>query len=43
MLSTSAGKVDPLIEKVISFDQIKDGLQAIKDHRVIGKLVAEID
>ena len=39
----AAGKVDPLIEKVISFDQIKDGLQAIKDHRVIGKLVAEID
>ena len=39
----AAGKVDPLIEKVISFDQIKAGLQAIKDHQVVGKLVAKID
>ncbi|MFQ9706739.1 MAG: zinc-binding dehydrogenase [Limosilactobacillus pontis] len=38
----AAGKVDPLIEKVISFDQIKAGLQAIKDHQVVGKLVAKI-
>lgn len=38
----AAGKVDPLIEKIISFDQIKAGLQAIKDHQVVGKLVAKI-
>ena len=38
----AAGKVDPLIEKVISFDQIKAGLQASKDHQVVGKLVAKI-
>ena len=44
MLNLAAtGKVDPLIEKVISFDQIKAGLQAIKDHQVVGKLVAKID
>lgn len=39
----ATGKVAPLIEKVISFDQLKNGLQAIKDHQVVGKLVAKID
>lgn len=36
------GKVKPLIEKVISFDQAKEGLQAIKDHQVVGKLVVKM-
>lgn len=35
-------KINPLIEKVIPFDQIKDGLQAIKDHEVVGKIVVRI-
>lgn len=39
----AAGKVDPLIEQVLPFDQIKAGLQAIKDHQVVGKLVVKID
>lgn len=39
----SNGDVKPLIEKVISFDQIIDGLTAIKNHEVVGKLVAKID
>lgn len=39
----AAGKVDPLIEQVLPFDQIKVGLQAIKDHQVVGKLVVKID
>lgn len=44
MLALAAvGKVDPLIEYVLSFDQIKAGLQAIKDHQVVGKLVVRID
>ena len=37
------GDVKPLIEKVIPFDQIIDGLTAIKNHEVVGKLVAKID
>ena len=37
------GDVKPLIEKVIPFDQIIDGLIAIKSHEVVGKLVAKID
>ena len=37
------GDVKPLIEKVISFDQIIDGLTAIKNHEVVRKLVAKID
>lgn len=37
------GDVKPLIEKVIPFDQIIDGLTAIKKHEVVGKLVAKID
>ena len=36
------GDVKPLIEKVIPFDQIIDGLIAIKNHEVVGKLVAKI-
>ncbi|MFR0607383.1 hypothetical protein ACLUV9_03275 [Limosilactobacillus balticus] len=36
------GDVKPLIEKVISFDQIIDSLTAIKKHEVFGKLVAKI-
>lgn len=38
----AAGKVDPLIEKAIYFDQIKEGLQAVKDHQVVCKLVVKI-
>ncbi|HJF53724.1 MAG TPA: zinc-binding dehydrogenase [Limosilactobacillus coleohominis] len=38
----SDGKINPLIERVLSFDEIKHGLQLIKDHRVTGKLVAKI-
>lgn len=38
----ASGKVNPLIERVIPFEQIPNGLQAIKDHRVIGKLVAKV-
>ena len=38
----SDGKIDPLIERVLSFDEIKYGLQLIKDHRVTGKLVATV-
>ena len=37
------GDVRPLIEKVIPFDQIIDGLTAIKKYEVVGKLVAKID
>lgn len=37
------GDVKPLIEKVNPFDQIIDGLTAIKNHEVVGKLVAKID
>ena len=37
------GDVKPLIEKVIPFDQIIKGLTAIKNHEVVGKLVAKID
>lgn len=37
------GDVKPLIEKVIPFDQIIDGLTAIKKYEVVGKLVAKID
>ena len=36
------GDVKPLIEKVIPFDQIIEGLIAIKNHEVVGKLVAKI-
>lgn len=36
------GDVKSLIEKVIPFDQIIDGLTAIKNHEVVGKLVAKI-
>ncbi len=39
----AAGKVDPLIEKVLPFAQIKEGLQAIKDHQVVGKIVVKVD
>lgn len=37
------GMVKPLIEKVIPFDQIIEGLTAIKNHEAVGKLVAKID
>ena len=36
------GDVKPLIEKVISFDQIIDGLKKKKNHEVVRKLVAKI-
>lgn len=36
------GKIRPLIEKVIPFAEIPAGLQAIKNHQVIGKIVAKI-
>ena len=36
------GDVKPLIEKLIPFGQIIDGLTAIKNHAVVGKLVAKI-
>ena len=39
----AAGKVDSLIEKVLPFAQIKEGLQAIKDHQVVGKIVVKVD
>lgn len=39
----AAGKVNPLIEKVLPFDQLKAGLQAIKGHRVVGKLVVRVN
>lgn len=38
----STGRVKPQIERVLPFDQIKDGLQAVKDHAVTGKLVVKI-
>lgn len=37
------GKVKPLIEKVLPFAQIKEGLQAIKDHQVVGKIVVKME
>ncbi|MCC4355431.1 zinc-binding dehydrogenase [Limosilactobacillus reuteri] len=37
------GDEKTLIEKVIPFDQIIDGLTAIKNHEVVGKLVVKID
>lgn len=44
MLQLAAnGKVNPLIEKVLPFAQIKEGLQAIKDHQVVGKIVVKIE
>lgn len=39
----SAGKVNPLIERVLPFAEIKNGLQMIKDHQVVGKLVVKIN
>lgn len=44
MLQLAAnGKVNPLIEKVLPFAQIKEGLKAIKDHQVVGKIVVKIE
>lgn len=37
----AAGTVDPLISQVISRQEIPTGLQALKDHRVLGKLVVK--
>jgi NADPH:quinone reductase-like Zn-dependent oxidoreductase len=37
------GKINPLIEKVLPFTEIKKGLQLIKDHQVIGKLVVKVN
>lgn len=39
----ASGKVKPLIEKVLPFDQIKEGLQVIKNHRVVGKIVVKVN
>lgn len=39
----ASGKVKPLIEKVLPFNQIKEGLQIIKDHRVVGKIVVKVN
>ncbi|KRK90841.1 zinc-binding dehydrogenase [Companilactobacillus futsaii] len=39
----SEGVVDPLITKEISFEEITDGLQLIKDHQTEGKIVAVLD
>lgn len=39
----SQGRVKPLIEKVLPFDQLVQGLQMIKDRQVMGKLVVKVD
>ena len=39
----SEGIVDPLITKQISFEEIPDGLQLIKNHQTEGKIVAVLD
>lgn len=36
-------KLDPMIDHVLSFEQIPQGLQALKQHLISGKLVARID
>ncbi|WP_412989884.1 alcohol dehydrogenase catalytic domain-containing protein [Pediococcus siamensis] len=38
-----AHKLNPLVERQISFQEIPQGLQAIKAHEVIGKIVANWD
>lgn len=37
----AAGQVDPLVTRVIDAAEIVAGLQAIRDHRVMGKIVAK--
>ena len=37
----AAGQVDPLVTRVIDAAEIVAGLQAIRDHRVMGKVVAK--
>lgn len=36
-------KLDPMIDHVLSFEQIPQGLQALKQHLISSKLVARID
>lgn len=38
----SQGKIDPLIEQALPFEQIVDGLQMLKQRQVQGKLVAKM-
>lgn len=44
MLQLAAnGQIDPMIQRVVSFDQIKDALRSIKDHQVVGKIVVKVN
>ncbi|MGF1756784.1 zinc-binding dehydrogenase [Photobacterium sagamiensis] len=36
------GKLDPMVEQVLPFEQLTDGLQQLKDHRHSGKLVVKV-
>lgn len=38
----SAGSINPLIEKVLSFEQLCQGLKMLKNHEVTGKLVVKV-
>ena len=38
----SKGQIDPLIEQVLPFEDAAKGLQLIKDHRVMGKLIIKM-
>lgn len=38
----SQGKIDPMIERVLPFEQIADGLKMLKDRQVKGKLVVRL-
>lgn len=38
----STGKINPLIEQVLPFDRLVDGLQMLVDHQVTGKLVVKV-
>jgi NADPH:quinone reductase-like Zn-dependent oxidoreductase len=38
----SLGKLDPMMAKPLPFDKLKDGLELIKAHKNLGKLVASL-